>query len=111
MHYFKKISTIFLSLSFLVSAAQNEKVITNIKIRYQSSFAVLPEFYEIKIDDRTVDYISPIITIPSGERTRESKRFNRKKWNEIMGLINRTNFLLMDSTSAQQIFQSRDKEL
>lgn len=89
---------ILLTLIAFVSSAQTEEIkIERIRIKYQTAFSRLPEMYEIKFNDKTVDFIDPITTIPAGKEIKKTREFKKKEWNKLLLLIEKTNFSTIDS--------------
>jgi hypothetical protein len=109
-----------LNILTLLSFAQvgDDKVI-KLFIKYQSCFAMLPEIYEIDLNDKIILSVSPIIDLPGNTQKRKSKKLGKKKWERLSYLIDKTDFKSIDSSTAQGIdgawyyidIESTDKEL
>lgn len=74
-----------------------------ILIYYQSSFAVLPEIYEINLTDRRIEKISPIREFPENTQKRFSRKVGKSKWKKIINSIETTNFYTLSSSEGQGI--------
>jgi hypothetical protein len=96
----KKMIIIFIMIFHtLISSAQvTETKIKKILFTYQSCFSTLPEIYEINLNEKKVDYISPIIKTSGVSEISTSKKYKKKKWNNLVNLIDKINFVSMDST-------------
>lgn len=98
-------SIFLLSLfSILPLTSQQEEIkLTEISIRYQSTFASLPELYRILLTDRKIEEISPI-TSTSGEPVRtRTKRIPKKKWAKIISFVESDKFQSLETSTEQGI--------
>lgn len=86
-----------------LTSQQEDVRVTEISIRYQSTFATLPELYRILILDRKIEEISPI-TNTSVEPSRiKTKKNPKKKWMKIKSFIESNQFQYLNSSSEQGI--------
>lgn len=92
----------FLSI-FPLPSQQEEIRLTEISIRYQSTFSSIPELYRLLIIDRKIEEISPITGV-SGEPVRIRTKWIRKnKWTKIMSFVESEEFQSMETSTEQGI--------
>jgi hypothetical protein len=104
-HYMKAFLIIILfNLVAYISSAQTEEIkIDRIRIHFQTKKASLPEMYEIKFINRTVDFIKPNTKLPVEKEIKETRKFSKKEWREILILIDSTSFATFDSFATAEV--------